>query len=99
MERHAVTIIVGETGSGKTTQIPQYLLEAGWCAGVQCAQPPCMLCSVSLTLLTFPARSRFQVRSGSVGVRAFPHALHLNDELMIGSMHAIMRPLCLQRKA
>ncbi|ETN40477.1 uncharacterized protein HMPREF1541_04754 [Cyphellophora europaea CBS 101466] len=25
------TIIVGETGSGKTTQIPQFLQQAGWC--------------------------------------------------------------------
>ena len=33
MEHHATTVIVGETGSGKSTQIPQYLLEAGWCSG------------------------------------------------------------------
>ena len=33
VESHATTIIVGETGSGKTTQIPQYLHEAGWTAG------------------------------------------------------------------
>lgn len=30
LEKHNVLIIVGETGSGKSTQIPQYLVEAGW---------------------------------------------------------------------
>ena len=29
VETHATTVVVGETGSGKTTQIPQYLHEAG----------------------------------------------------------------------
>lgn len=33
VEGHATTVIVGETGSGKTTQIPQYLHEAGVCRG------------------------------------------------------------------
>ncbi|KAF2121705.1 P-loop containing nucleoside triphosphate hydrolase protein [Lophiotrema nucula] len=32
IETYPVTIIVGETGSGKTTQIPQYLHKAGWTA-------------------------------------------------------------------
>ncbi|XP_048549300.1 probable pre-mRNA-splicing factor ATP-dependent RNA helicase DEAH9 isoform X1 [Triticum urartu] len=42
VERHATTIIVGETGSGKSTQIPQYLKEAGWAEGgrlIGCTQP------------------------------------------------------------
>jgi pre-mRNA-splicing factor ATP-dependent RNA helicase DHX16 len=39
---HQVLIVVAETGSGKTTQLPQYLHEAGYTAGgmkVGCTQP------------------------------------------------------------
>ena len=32
VETYQTTIIIGETGCGKSTQIPQYLLEAGWAA-------------------------------------------------------------------
>uniref|UniRef100_A0AC34F7D1 Uncharacterized protein n=1 Tax=Panagrolaimus sp. ES5 TaxID=591445 RepID=A0AC34F7D1_9BILA len=32
MERFRTVIIVGETGSGKSTQVPQFLMEAGWCS-------------------------------------------------------------------
>lgn len=31
VETYQVTIVVGRTGSGKTTQLPQYLDQAGWC--------------------------------------------------------------------
>jgi pre-mRNA-splicing factor ATP-dependent RNA helicase DHX16 len=42
VQEHQVLIIVGETGSGKTTQVPQYLYEAGLCDGnkkIGCTQP------------------------------------------------------------
>ena len=42
VKEHQVLIIVGETGSGKTTQVPQYLYEAGLCEGnkkIGCTQP------------------------------------------------------------
>jgi len=41
VEEYQVIVIVGETGSGKTTQIPQYLHEAGYTVKgkVACTQP------------------------------------------------------------
>ncbi|KAA8542530.1 hypothetical protein F0562_023682 [Nyssa sinensis] len=41
VDDHQVLVIVGETGSGKTTQIPQYLHEAGYTkrGKVGCTQP------------------------------------------------------------
>uniref|UniRef100_N1QS31 RNA helicase n=1 Tax=Aegilops tauschii TaxID=37682 RepID=N1QS31_AEGTA len=41
VDEYQVIVIVGETGSGKTTQIPQYLHEAGYTARgkVACTQP------------------------------------------------------------
>jgi HrpA-like RNA helicase len=32
IQHHQISVVVGETGSGKTTQLPQYLFEAGLCA-------------------------------------------------------------------
>jgi ATP-dependent RNA helicase DDX35 len=36
IETHQVTVIVGHTGSGKTTQIPQFLEQGGWCENGKC---------------------------------------------------------------
>ncbi len=42
VKQYQVLILVAETGSGKTTQLPQYLLEDGWCKDgkkIACTQP------------------------------------------------------------
>lgn len=42
LNHHQTTILVGETGSGKTTQIAQFIAEAGYCSTkkmVACTQP------------------------------------------------------------
>ncbi|OCF39888.1 ATP-dependent RNA helicase DDX35 [Kwoniella heveanensis CBS 569] len=42
VEKYKVVIVVGQTGCGKSTQIPQYLHEAGWTSQnhvVACTQP------------------------------------------------------------
>ncbi|KAH9060020.1 P-loop containing nucleoside triphosphate hydrolase protein [Lactarius vividus] len=42
VENHQVVIVIGHTGCGKTTQIPQYLHESGWSSGgrvIACTQP------------------------------------------------------------
>ncbi|QLL34867.1 hypothetical protein HG536_0H02420 [Torulaspora globosa] len=42
IQENQVTIVIGETGSGKTTQLPQYLFDGGFCSGgklIACTQP------------------------------------------------------------
>ncbi|KAG7095106.1 hypothetical protein E1B28_005891 [Marasmius oreades] len=42
VEKYGVTIVVGQTGCGKTTQLPQYLMESGWASEgnvIACTQP------------------------------------------------------------
>ncbi|KAK9835371.1 hypothetical protein WJX81_005267 [Elliptochloris bilobata] len=43
IDSNQVVLVAGETGCGKTTQVPQYLLEQAWAAGrgcrIMCTQP------------------------------------------------------------
>ncbi|KAI9010131.1 P-loop containing nucleoside triphosphate hydrolase protein [Hyaloraphidium curvatum] len=63
LEDHRVLIIVGETGSGKTTQIPQYLHEAQWTTGgrvAACTQPR----RVAATTVAARVAQEMQVKLG-----------------------------------
>jgi HrpA-like RNA helicase len=67
-----VTIVVGETGSGKTTQLAQFLYEDGYCQYglVGCTQPR-----------RVAAMSVAKRVSEEMEVRWFPHLLLLHGYL------------------
>lgn len=51
VDEHQVTVLVGETGSGKTTQIPQYLVEHGYAEkGIICCTQPRRVAAETLAM-------------------------------------------------
>jgi len=62
MEEFKVIVIVGETGSGKSTQIPQYLMEGGW------SNPPkhSILCTQPRRLAAISLSNRVAVETNTV---------------------------------
>ncbi|KAL8453562.1 hypothetical protein Emag_001781 [Eimeria magna] len=65
LQQHQVTLVVGETGSGKTTQVPQLLLEWGLCPhGWIAVSQPRRVAAVSLA-----RRVAAEVGDSEVGVK------------------------------
>ena len=65
-----VVLIAGETGCGKTTQVPQYLLEESLAAGAHCrimCSQPRRLSAVSVAARV--AAERGEAVGGSVGYK------------------------------
>uniref|UniRef100_A0A9L0R8P1 DExH-box helicase 34 n=1 Tax=Equus caballus TaxID=9796 RepID=A0A9L0R8P1_HORSE len=74
LERHQVVVVAGDTGCGKSTQVPQYLLAAGF-SHVACTQPRRIACISLAKRVSFESLSQYgsQMKSMSVGdPRTFP---------------------------
>ncbi|KAJ1394761.1 P-loop containing nucleoside triphosphate hydrolase [Sesbania bispinosa] len=81
VESHQVAIICGETGCGKTTQVPQYILDHMWGKGevckIVCTQPRCISAtSVSERI----ARERGETIGNNVG---YKDEIHERDHTQI----------------
>ncbi|XP_071098755.1 probable ATP-dependent RNA helicase DHX34 [Haliotis cracherodii] len=90
VKRHQVVVVAGDTGCGKSTQVPQYLMEAGF-ENIACTQPRRIAC-ISLskrvgyeTLNEYGSAVAFQVRFEKSKTRA-TKILFLTEGLLLRQM-------------
>nr|XP_044615939.1 probable ATP-dependent RNA helicase DHX34 isoform X2 [Equus asinus] len=63
LERHQVVVVAGDTGCGKSTQVPQYLLAAGF-SHVACTQPRRIACISLAKRVGFESLSQYGSQVG-----------------------------------
>ncbi|XP_034326251.2 probable ATP-dependent RNA helicase DHX34 [Magallana gigas] len=90
LEQNQIVVVAGDTGCGKSTQVPQYLLAAGY-TGIACTQPRRIAC-ISLskrvgyeTLNEYGSEVAFQVRFEKTKTR-FTRILFLTEGLLLRQM-------------
>eukprot|EP01083_Nonionella_stella_P095623 268492_1 len=96
--KHDVTIICGETGSGKTTQVPQFLYEAGFGhpesrPGLIGVTEPRRVAAVSMSArvgreLGVPEKVAYQIRYDSQVNEA--HERNINPDVRVGLLSRIV---------
>lgn len=72
LKQHQVVVVAGDTGCGKSTQVPQYLLAAGF-SHVACTQPRRIACISLAKRVGFESLSQYgsQVRGRYQGPHCF----------------------------
>uniref|UniRef100_A0ABI8ABQ7 DExH-box helicase 34 n=1 Tax=Felis catus TaxID=9685 RepID=A0ABI8ABQ7_FELCA len=63
LKEHQVVVVAGDTGCGKSTQVPQYLLAAGF-SHVACTQPRRIACISLAKRVSFESLSQYGSRVG-----------------------------------
>lgn len=75
LDKHQVIIVAGETGCGKTTQVPQYILEAAAAAGRPCR----ILCSQPRRISAVSVASRVAAERGEGVGKSVGYAIRLES--------------------
>uniref|UniRef100_A0A667XB43 DEAH (Asp-Glu-Ala-His) box polypeptide 34 n=1 Tax=Myripristis murdjan TaxID=586833 RepID=A0A667XB43_9TELE len=63
VRRHPVVVVAGDTGCGKSTQVPQYLLDAGF-SHIACTQPRRIACISLAKRVTFESLNQYGSKVG-----------------------------------
>lgn len=75
LKQHQVVVVAGDTGCGKSTQVPQYLLAAGF-SHVACTQPRRIACVSLAKRVGYESLSQYGSQvSRAVSMPAFPRDL------------------------
>ncbi|KAM4825225.1 putative ATP-dependent RNA helicase DHX34 isoform 2-T4 [Thomomys bottae] len=97
LAEHQVVVVAGDTGCGKSTQVPQYLLAAGF-SHVACTQPRRIACISLAKRVAFESLSQYGSRiQREPGLPQYQvlivdevHERHLHSDFLLGVLHRLL---------